>query len=367
MDGIDAVLVSTEAPNGRLCVIDTHEAAFPESLLQDIITLSQNSGSPDLLARCDHQLGCAFADAALAVVSKSGRTPEQVSGIGSHGQTIRHQPTPPHPFSLQLGDPNIIAERTGITTVADFRRRDMAAGGQGAPLAPAFHQAVFRKDGQNRCLLNLGGIANITWLPASPTEDVIGFDTGPANGLLDTWHHHHRGGPFDRDGAWARSGKINEALLAACLSEPYFQQPAPKSTGKELFNLNWLENRLRALGTIPAEDVQRTLLELTAISVARQLPAGTPCHVYACGGGAHNSFLMERLQARMPANTLNTTEVLGIAPKWVEGAAFAWLAQQTLKGLAGNLPAVTGAKGERILGAIYPGGHSRQPGLSDGE
>lgn len=367
MDGIDAVLVSIEAPTGRLTVIDSYEAPFPQALLDDVIPLSRNTGTPDVLGRCDHQLGCAFADAALALLAKSGTRTDQIRGIGSHGQTIRHQPSPPHAFTLQLGDPNIIAERTGITTVADFRRRDMAAGGQGAPLAPAFHRAAFQKPGEDRCLLNLGGIANLSWLPGSATDEVTGFDTGPANGLLDAWHQRHRGETFDRDGGWARTGQVNEALLAEFLTEPYFRLPAPKSTGKELFNLNWVESRLSSRAPIAAEDVQRTLLELTAITVAQQLPHGAPCTVYACGGGTRNRFLMERLQVRLGKHSLCSTDELGIAPEWIEGAAFAWLAHQTLQGLAGNLPAVTGARGERILGAIYPGGRPCPPAQSDRE
>lgn len=355
MDGVDAVLVSIEAPDGRLSVIESFSHSLPDSLREDLLSLSQNQGSPELLGSCDHRLGHLYADTVLALLSRASVDPALVTAIGSHGQTIRHHPDPPVRFTQQIGDPNLIAERTGITTVADFRRRDMAAGGQGAPLAPAFHHAAFHSDQENRCLLNLGGIANITWLPRRATAEVTGFDTGPANSLLDAWCQRHLDEPFDHNGDWSRSGHVDNALLETLLSEPYFGRSAPKSTGKELFNLAWLERHLaRHPGLLPV-DIQRTLVELTAQTVAEQVPADEPLTLYACGGGVRNCFLMERIQARMPETRVQSTEALGVDPQRVEGAAFAWLAHQTLNGLAGNLPAVTGARGGRVLGGIYPG------------
>ncbi len=353
MDGVDAALVDlTEA--GGASLIATHTESIPPSLLTTIIQLSQNRGTPDELGHCDRQLGELFAKAAAAVLSKrpAGGT---VVAIGSHGQTIRHQPVGAHPFTLQLGDPNLIAERTGITTVADFRRRDMAAGGQGAPLVPAFHHAVFGSDSEHRALINIGGIANISWLPAGSNAAAGGFDTGPGNGLMDYWAQRHLGKPFDHNGNWAASGKLLPELLEQMREEPYFDQPAPKSTGKELFNGDWLDAK-SGINKAEPVDVQRTLLELTAVTISRQLPSTRPLAVYACGGGAKNLALMARLQELLIEEdaSVSTTSELGIDPQWVEAAAFAWLASQTVAGLPGNVPTVTGASGPRILGAIYP-------------
>ena len=251
----------------------------------------------------------------------------------------------------------MIAERTGITTVADFRRRDMAAGGQGAPLVPAFHHAAFASVSEHRVVLNIGGIANISWLPTGAQHASGGFDTGPGNGLMDAWCQRHLGQPYDNGGLWAQSGKVLPRLLGRMLEEPYFALPAPKSTGKELFNLDWLDAQLATDPGHAPEDVQRTLLELTAASVIRALPVERPLGLYVCGGGARNGALMTRLEELLGTGgtTVATTADLGIDPDWVEAAAFAWLARQTLAGLPGNVPAVTGAKGERILGSIYPG------------
>ncbi len=353
MDGVDAALVDlTEA--GGASLIATHTESIPPSLLSTIIRLSQNRGTPDELGHCDRQLGELFAQAAAAVSSKRP-TGSTILAIGSHGQTIRHQPVGAHPFTLQLGDPNLIAERTGITTVADFRRRDMAAGGQGAPLVPAFHHAMFGSDSQNRALINIGGIANISWLPAGRNAAAGGFDTGPGNSLMDNWAQRHLGKPFDHNGSWAASGKLLPDLLKQMLEEPYFGLPSPKSTGKELFNGDWLDAR-SGINRAEPVDVQRTLLELTAMTIIRQLPSIRPLAVYVCGGGARNLALMARLQELLTRDevSVSTTSELGIDSQWVEAAAFAWLASQALAGLPGNVPAVTGASGPRILGAIYP-------------
>jgi anhydro-N-acetylmuramic acid kinase len=287
---------------------------------------------------------------------RSGLRAGEIRALGSHGQTVRHHPAGAYPFTSQLGNPAVIAELTRITTVADFRARDVAAGGQGAPLAPGFHAAQFRSPAVDRVILNLGGIANITYLPSAGAQPVIGFDTGPGNTLIDQWTYRHRQQRFDRDGAWAATGRVSGALLERLLADPYFAMAPPKSTGREHFHLDWLQGHLAALGQVlAAQDVQATLLELTARSVARALTGFVPGvrELYVCGGGSHNRALMAALSERLPEMTLHTTEELGIHPDWVEAVAFAWLAHQTLEGLPGNLPSVTGARRPVILGAIY--------------
>ncbi|SFR83494.1 anhydro-N-acetylmuramic acid kinase [Marinobacter daqiaonensis] len=355
MDGIDAVLVrfGDRGPE----ILASHSQPFPSPLLQILTRLSQNSGTPDDLGYSDHLLGEQFAQAVHGLLNiTDGITAADIRAIGSHGQTIRHQPGGNTPFTLQIGDPNVIAERTGITTVADFRRRDMAAGGQGAPLVPAFHHAAFSSSRENRVLVNIGGIANITWLPAGKASADGGFDTGPGNGLMDAWCQKHKDHPFDMDGHWAMTGTVTNDLLQHFLADRYFRKQPPKSTGKEYFNLGWLNSNLATYAKVPEADVQRTLLELTATTIANQLPESRPLSVFVCGGGAKNRALMARLGELTSGDDIHlaTTGDLGIDPQWVEAAAFAWLARETLEGRPGNVPAVTGAKGERILGAIYP-------------
>jgi anhydro-N-acetylmuramic acid kinase len=276
-----------------------------------------------------------------------------VRAIGSHGQTLRHRPGGTHPFTLQLGDPSVLAERCGIDVVADFRRADVAAGGQGAPLLPAVHAMLLGTPGQTRVVLNLGGIANITVLGADGS--VRGFDTGPANGLLDAWCQRHRGQPFDRDGAFATSGAPDPQLLQALLADGYFNLPPPKSTGREHFHLAWLDAHPRVAALAPA-DVQASLLALTVRSIAEAIErhAGDAGEVLVCGGGVHNPLLMRRLAERLAPRSLRSTADFGVDPDYLEAIAFAWLARQRLLGLPGNLPAVTGARGPRLLGAIYP-------------
>ncbi|GBE10022.1 anhydro-N-acetylmuramic acid kinase [bacterium BMS3Bbin12] len=357
MDAIDAALVDLEhAP----ALLATHRRVLPEDLRRDLRALAEGGIAQELecYGRLDATLGELFAEAARAVLREAGLGPDRVRAIGSHGQTVRHRPDGPHPFSLQIGDPNLIAERSGVTTVADFRRRDLAAGGQGAPLVPAFHDLVFRSPGEDRVVLNLGGIANVTCLPRTPDAPVTGFDTGPGNMLMDAWCMRHLGQPYDRDGAWAARGRVLETLLAAWLEEPFFARPPPKSTGREHFHLAWLEQTLTAIGSTPAapEDVQATLCELTAASIARAVRQYAPAtrRLLVCGGGAANRTLLERLRHRLPGCTVESTAAHGLDPQWVEAAAFAWLAQRTLAGAPGNLPAVTGARHPVILGAIYP-------------
>jgi len=351
-DGIDAALVSFEQERPRLLAARTHP--WPAALRERILAVAQGETTIDLDAfgRLDIALGHGFAEAALALLQENDTPTAAVHAIGSHGQTLRHRPTGEHAFTLQLGDPATIAERCGIDVVADFRRADVAAGGQGAPLLPVVHAMLLAHPGHTRVVLNLGGIANITVLGAD--GHVIGFDTGPANGLLDAWCLHHRGEPFDRDGAFAASGRIDDALLGALLADPYFALVPPKSTGREHFHLDWLAAHSR-MATLAPADVQATLLELSAHSVAEAIARHAPDaeDVLACGGGVHNGALMRRLTELLAPRTLASTAAFGIDPDFLEATAFAWLARQRLLGLPGNLPAVTGARGPRLLGAIH--------------
>ncbi|WP_165857475.1 anhydro-N-acetylmuramic acid kinase [Marinobacter sp. JSM 1782161] len=353
MDGIDAVLVSF--PEDRIHIHTTFSLPYSDTLRQRVSRASLNHATPDELGELDHELGDLFAEAATGVLDKSDFDAGEVAAIGSHGQTIRHQPWGAMPFSMQIGDPNRIAERTGITTVADFRRRDMAAGGQGAPLVPAFHQAYFASRQESRCIVNFGGIANITWLPKDKPDQAVGFDTGPGNALIDAWCLDQTGRPYDEDGHWARTGTVNEALLEDMLSDAYFRRKPPKSTGKERFNQAWIETVVARHPELPAHDIQCTLVELTVRSLVMQLPATENLKLFICGGGARNRFLMERLREALPLVDVETTAVLGLDPQWVESVAFGWLAKRTLEQRPGNLPAVTGARGARILGAIHHG------------
>jgi anhydro-N-acetylmuramic acid kinase len=353
MDGIDAVLVSFQNSTAQIHV--SHTIPYPGPIRHRLLAASQNRATPDEIGELDTLVGTLFARAADEVIQTSGIDRATIRGIGSHGQTIRHQPSGPAPFSIQIGNPSVISETTNITTVADFRRRDMAAGGQGAPLVPAFHKAFFSSDTENRCILNLGGIANITWLPASTDlPATAGFDTGPANALMDAWCLDQTGLPFDSGGHWAREGSVNQQLLDDMLSDAYFSKAPPKSTGKERFNLEWVRTLVSRHPGMPAEDIQRTLLQLTVTSVVNQLPETADLRVYVCGGGTQNQFLMEKLGKALPEARLSLTSELGVDPQMVEPVAFAWLAKQALEGKPGNLPEVTGATGPRILGAIYP-------------
>jgi anhydro-N-acetylmuramic acid kinase len=359
VDAIDSALVRCR-PDG-VEIIATHEHTIPAQLKQQIAEIS-HPGQDEIerMGVLDRELGLLFADATLQLLATAGIHPGQVRAIGSHGQTIRHRPPSatavgPASFTLQIGDPNTIAEVTGITTVADFRRRDIAAGGEGAPLAPAFHAAALAKPGVNRAIVNIGGIANATILCG--TELQMGFDSGPGNTLLDHWILRHRSKPYDRDGAWAASGQVHPALLEQLLKHPYFQRTGPRSTGKEAFNLQWLDHNLGGFSGVATEDVQATLAELSAVSIAQAI-RGCPLdssEVYVCGGGSHNGHLMARLSAQMAPATVASTAQLGMDPDWVEAATFAWLADRTLQGLDGNARAVTGAQGPRVLGGIYRG------------
>ncbi|MEM7084389.1 MAG: anhydro-N-acetylmuramic acid kinase [Pseudomonadota bacterium] len=357
LDGIDVALV--DFPDDATATVLQYDSMPLEPSLARALGRIVFDGADCSLkdfGTLDQRIGIAIADAVNTLLERGNYRARDIVGIGTHGINVRHAPNDPHPHTLQIGDPNQIAYRTGITTVADFRRADVARGGQGAPLAPAFHQAVFAAD-EPRVVMNLGGIANITVLiPGTPP---IGFDTGPANGLLDAWfvsHHADRqpSATFDRDGSWAASGTVDPTLLQRLLNDAYFLQPAPKSTGKEYFNLQWL-NAAIGSQTIEPRDVQATLAALTAQSVCEAIErySNGARSVLVCGGGAHNTHLVEQIASMLQGATVNTTAPFGVAPDEVEAAAFAWLAKQTLANHPGNLPSVTGANQNAILGGVY--------------
>ncbi|RWX57424.1 anhydro-N-acetylmuramic acid kinase [Photobacterium chitinilyticum] len=350
MDGVDTVLVDIDGGNIQLLC----EHAFPmsEDLKQSLLDVCL--GQPtnlQIIGELDHRLGHLFADAVIALLDKANVDPSTVAAIGSHGQTVFHSPETEYAFTMQLGDANIISAKTGITTIADFRRKDMAYGGQGAPLVPAFHQQLFGQPDLTRVILNIGGISNITVL--SPDKPVTGFDTGPGNMLMDAWINKHKDQRYDNEGTWAQSGTVNAKLLNSLLSDPYFALAPPKSTGRELFNLDWLHSHLKAFNLSP-EDIQRTLAELTAVTIANDVRAENPGELLVCGGGAHNPLIMARLTELLPKWTVLTTADRGVDIDNMEAMAFAWLAYRTIHQLPGNLPEVTGAKQLTCLGAIYP-------------
>ena len=376
LDGLDAVLCQFYELNDDndepVEILATVSEDFPPDLRAALLALTQPNGIKDFIE--DNGLAfeseldvfgwasAFYAEFAASVVNRllaeAQVTPDEVAAIGCHGQTVRHRPQ--WGFSLQLVDPNILAERTGIAVVSDFRRRDMAVGGQGAPLVPAFHKAVF---GQNhtvpRALLNLGGIANVTLLPTDANEPVIGFDTGAANLLLDAWSQRHTGQAFDHHGNWAKSGNIIVPLLELLLAHPFFALPAPKSTGREDFHLGWVDGLLEELNqqfpnlAYSPADVQATLTELTAITASQALLAFSDAgELFVCGGGAFNQYLMMRLADYLPKRLVTTPDAIGLSPRWVEAVAFAWLGQQTILNEPGNLPSVTGASKPVVLGQV---------------
>jgi len=357
LDGID-VAITTLEPSGEFQFIAAQTLPFPEQLHQklQLLITDQYCNLQDF-GEIDIALGQLIGKSINQLLNTHQLSAKDIKAIGSHGQTLFHSPSGELPFSLQIGDASVIAEITGITTVADFRQRDIAAGGQGAPLVPAFHQAVFSNENEERVIVNIGGISNITLLPASSNENVIGFDTGPGNVLLDYWAKLHLGKTYDENGQWAKSGQCNKDLLSVFLNEAYFKQVIPKSTGRELFNKAWLDNKLAGYAKeLDPADVQTTLVELTALTIAEDIEAYTTsnCNVFICGGGAHNSYLLDRIQSLVNNKKVSTTDDLGLHPDWVEACAFAWLAYRTVNQQVGNLTAVTGAKHPVILGAIHP-------------
>jgi len=357
-DGVDAVLA--RFVGGRFdAVVAASQRRYPSALRAQLLELSRESHPVDARtwARLDKEVADCFAEAAEAAITAAGLTADAISVIGSHGQTVFHDPDGIG-SSLQIGDPALIAARSGATTVADFRRADIALGGQGAPLAPAFHHAVFASDDEPRAVLNLGGIANLTLLPNGDPTRVLGFDCGPANALLDDWAAARLGCDYDVDGRIAASGRPVAVLLQALLADPYYQRPPPKSTGRGQFRLAAVRDRFPTLDALAVEDVQRSFLELTVESVVAAVERFAPdvARVLVCGGGVANGFLMQRLAERHPGCVWQSTAVLGLDPQHIEGAAFAWLALRRLQGLPGNLPSVTGASRPALLGGIFSPG-----------
>ena len=354
MDGIDAALVRF-GPEPTL--VASHTLKFPPELRTELLALAgPGANEIDRLGSADVRLGRLFGQAVNELLTQAKVRPAEVRAIGSHGQTIRHRPGGAAPFTLQIGDPNVIAAATGLPVAADFRRKDLALGGQGAPLVPAFHEAVFRQNGKDRVIVNIGGIANITVLPGDPARPILGFDTGPGNTLLDGWSRRMLKEPMDRDGAFAASGRLQSDLLAAFAADPYFKQSPPKSTGPEYFSADWLQRHLDQTGALPPADVQATLLALTVRSIAdciRQLPGLNRPDVFVCGGGAHNRALMRSLQENLPDSIVAATDKLGVPGDWVEAMAFAWLARQRWLEKAGNSPLVTGATRPAVLGGLW--------------
>jgi anhydro-N-acetylmuramic acid kinase len=361
-DGIDVAAV--ELHGAQVALVAGRTYPWEEALRAQILRVSQHEPlvSLDEFGELDTAVADAFADAALKLIDEFALDRSVVRAIGSHGQTLRHRPRGPRPFTLQIGDPSRIAERSGCTVVADFRRRDVAAGGQGAPLVPAFHRAVFSADEEARAVLNIGGIANLSLLGGSAhrsTEGaqapVLGFDCGPGNGLMDAWCLRHRGQPFDAGGAFAGEGGVDPGLLQRLLADAYLAESPPKSSGRDRYHLAWLESQMAGVSASPA-DVQATLLEFTAASIALALERWQPQgrRVLVCGGGVHNPRLLARLAALLPGRTVESTAAHGVDPDFVEAMTFAWLARETLAGRPGNLCEATGAAGPRVLGGIFP-------------
>lgn len=352
LDGVDCVLAKISKNSAEQ--IAANHYPYPLSLKQSVLAICH--GQPTTLSAIgliDHQLGELYSAAVNALVASSGYSPAAINAIGCHGQTVWHQPESTPAFTIQLGDNNVLAAKTGITVVGDFRRRDMAYGGQGAPLVPAFHAQILSDPKETRVVVNIGGMANISVL--APQKMTIGYDTGPGNVLMDNWTFLHQNSPYDKDAAWASAGKVNEPLLQAMLADPYFAQRPPKSTGREYFNLAWIEHYLAKVDSCSAQDVQRTLAELTALTISQEiLQQGAVDRVLLCGGGAHNPLVFKRLSQLLPQSEVTTTDKFGIRGDDMEALAFAWLAAQTYSGLPGNLPAVTGASQLTLLGAIYP-------------
>jgi len=351
LDGVDGVLVDfgQAAPS----LLQTHFSPYDAGLREQLLALHHPGHDElDRAALLSNRLSRLYVQAVMDLLEKANVPVQRVAAIGCHGQTIRHCPEAGKHYTIQLNNAALLAELTRISVVADFRSRDIAAGGQGAPLVPAFHHAVFRHATHHRVIVNIGGIANITSL--DPAKPVIGFDCGPGNLLMDAWCLRHTGKAYDKDGQWAATGRVIPALLEDLLVEDFFARLPPKSTGRDLFNIHWLESKLR--GVEVPQDVQATLLQFTAATIARaiQMHCPTAGEVYLCGGGAHNGLLLNRLIDNLPGRIVALTDRLGVTADWVEAFAFAWLAQQTLMRKTGSLAEVTGARGNRILGAIYP-------------
>jgi len=353
MDGVDAVLVDFKSKKPH--VVATHTEEISSQLLKNLHLLADPTTSDiNLLGESDKLCGELFAASVNNLLKKTTISSKQIIAIGSHGQTIRHMPNSRYPFSMQIGDACTIAVKTGIDTIADFRRKDIALGGQGAPLVPAFHQTVFSDSCHDRIILNIGGISNITYL-SHEGHDTYGFDTGPGNTLLDLWYKKHHSDDYDNAGSWAATGKVHQSLLTKMFEHSYFAQSPPKSTGRELFNLSWLNQHIKDLPHLIPQDIQATLSQLTAQSIAEEIKKqSSSIDIFICGGGVFNKDLICRLQKLLPAANISSTIELGVEPQWVEGMAFAWLAYCFVNNKTSNLPEVTGAEKAAILGTLYP-------------
>jgi anhydro-N-acetylmuramic acid kinase len=350
LDGLDIALIQQDH---RTSLLGTRYLPMPTALRSELLALC--SPGPDELARAaiaEQQWARLAAQGIADLLQQHELTPQAIRAIGSHGPTVRHEPA--RGFTIQISNAALLAELTGICVVSDFRRRDLAAGGQGAPLVPAFHEALFARAQSRRAILNIGGFSNLSLLEID--KPVHGFDCGPGNALLDAWIQRHKGADYDQDGQWAATGQVQPELLQALFGDAFFQTQGPKSTGRELFNLPWLDLHLAALPRYTAEDVQATLLELTAQSIVAALQAAQEHtdELLVCGGGARNLTLMQRLSTLLPDSRVSSTDAHGVPADWVEAMAFAWLAHCCLEGIPANRPSVTGAQGLRILGAIYP-------------
>jgi anhydro-N-acetylmuramic acid kinase len=357
LDGVDGVLADFSGTELRL--LAHVNAPLSQALSEELLAL--NSPGPNELHRAAlaaNALARVYAHVVANLLEKAGVSNAQVAAVGAHGQTVRHQPQAfdGTGYTLQLNSPALLAELTGIDVIADFRSRDVAAGGQGAPLVPAFHQSVFGRFGETVATLNIGGISNLTVLGPKLTDDVLGFDCGPGNALMDAWCLQHLGQAFDADGAWAAAGRVHGDLLTALLDEPYFAQSAPKSTGRDLFNPTWLGWKLEKFTSVAPVDVQATLTELTATVCAAGVKryGFESKNLIVCGGGAFNHHLMARLQAHLPAMEVSSSQAHGLPPQQGEATAFAWLARKTVLRETASMQKVTGAKGARVLGAVYP-------------
>jgi len=359
MDAVDAVLVRFSPATPGVTLVATASQPIPDELRHLLLAVDQGS-TIALISEIDARLGALFGDAVNHLLASASVPPDAVTAIGSHGQTVLHLPDGDWPRSVQLGDPNRITEMTGITTVADFRRRDIAAGGQGAPLAPAFHHALFASPNEDRIIVNVGGMANLTVLLAGAANASLGFDTGPGNVLMDAWCQQHRGTDYDDNGDWARSAIPDKTLLNRLLDDAWFDLPPPKSTGRDQFNKRWLTERLRDQ-PVSAATVQSTLCEFTALTIAQAILRWTPARTHVtrillCGGGANNGYLLERLEHHLPGWPIDRSDAHGIGAEWVEAVGFAWLAKARLEQKPASPPDTTGARHANVLGGVYHGG-----------
>ena len=356
MDAVDCALV--QYSGDLFTLVEYQQYPVLQDIHSELKSVNKNTNM-ETVSRLDAILGRLFANAALDIISKCNLTPDQITAIGSHGQTILHRSEGPEATSLQIGDPNLINQMTGIPTVADFRRMDMAAGGKGAPLAPVFHELVFRNPEEDRVILNIGGMANITVLPFDPAIPVTGFDTGPGNVLMDEWVNRHLQQAMDKDGAWAASGNLDTAFLDTLLADNYFNVAPPKSTGRDYFNIEWLDEKLEEYSeALSPEDIQASVAELTVRTISDAICkyGGQARMIIVCGGGAHNLLIMQSLQQHLPDYKITSSKDYGFDPDAIEAMTFALLAQRRMENLPGNIPNVTGASRDCVLGAIYSSG-----------